>query len=804
METSLFLFILLVLGIYITFLYLPKKEGLTGILPTETVTAKQQQYNPFMTLNNMTNPSVLLNSTTGTSVAGTLLYNKKGHSGNFENTGIKKYPSTATSPELFQQAQQCEQTNTATCDAFNDPTFAQNCGLSFDKKGTDSGGNPHIGGMLYTQISRNSQQDNTQFTPTLGNSSQFAIDSNSCIVMKQQIDCAERHSFNVPNCTNCFTSGEWNRLDPAANMIYPSFVLQGTANSVTIQTANAGTINVSLNSSTPVNVTIPSPGINEGEVYNILVSGDQGNTFISGYLTANTPNGPFNMDINGLIDIDLLTNYKPTVAGTQNVNNVGCFILQPGNGQSSMNLRGHMPFSFINPYDKNATICNNGPISTQASSLTFLVSEDPCYDSTKGPGTYSLACLQQLFTQLGGTTSGTGYPTDQTTANAMLFDPSGNANDLDTITDNLHSMNVQASTGIDPQGNTLSVPDWNTASMYCTGTPIISPCGSGNQNEVATQDCMIYLYQNQGATNNIGPTYSLGQNYTNLLNTTTNYCRPEGTLNPSTDAGYALGKQAGSVAAVKQLYDTAHKTSNDNTLTNDQKSQAIQQCYGTNIATSPIVNNEVYYVGTIPYSTPQNQANDICTALNGVVASSAQVQDAYNYGADWCATGWVSDNGAMYPIQIPRSGCGNGSPGVISDTPTSNLAGVNCYGIKPPQGTPNIFPFNQTSWNASNIVNTYTGDNTGGDLYNEPQPSVFSCNYKCQANPECQSTAFVTNTSGSGGQCYYKSGIANKNPNTTNTISSIPPKSISSPIYIPPPPPPPPPQSLMSQWLSLW
>lgn len=797
MEINLFLCILLVLGIYITFLYLPKKEGLTSIIPVDTITTKQQQYNPFMTLNNMTNPAMLLNSTTGTSVAGTLLYDKKSHSGNFENTGMKKYPSTATSPKLFQLAQQCEKVNTATCDAFNDPTFAQNCGLSFDKKGKDSGGNPHMGGMLYTQISRDSQSDSqsdsqqntTPFTPTLGSSSQFAIDSNSCIVMKQQIDCMERHSFNVPNCTNCFTSGTWNRLDPSANMIYPSFVFQGTANSVTIQTANAGSINVSINPTTPTNVTIPSPGISEGETYTILVTGEQGNTFISGYLTANTTNGSFNMDVNGLVDIDLLTNYKPAVAGTQNVNTVSCFILQPGSGQSSMKLQGHMPFSFINPYDKNASTCDNGPISTQTSSLSFLSSEDPCYDPTKGPGTYSLTCLQQLFTQLGGSTSGTGYPKDQTTANAMLFDSTGSALDLDAITDNLHSMNIQASTGIDLQGNTLSVTDWNTASMYCTGTPIISPCGSGNQNEVATQDCMIYLYQNQGATNKIGPTYSLGQNYTNSLNNNMNYCRPEGTLNPATDTGYAIGKQAGTIAAIKQLYDTAHKTSNDNTLTNNQKSQAMQQCYGTNIQTNPNTNNEVFYVGTDPYSTPQDQANNTCIALNAVVASSAQVQDAYNYGADWCATGWVSDNSAIYPIQTPRPGCGNDSPGVMSYIPSNRLAGVNCYGMKPPQGTPNVLPFNQNSWNASNNVRTYTGDNTGSDLYNEQQPSVFSCNYKCQSNPACQSTAFAANASGSGGQCYYKSGIANKNPNETQLISSIPPKSIISPIYATPPQP---------------
>jgi hypothetical protein len=60
----------------------------------------------------------------------------------------------------------------------------------------------------------------------------------------------------------------------------------------------------------------------------------------------------------------------------------------------------------------------------------------------------------------------------------------------------------------------------------------------------------------------------------------------------------------------------------------------------------------------------------------------------------------VSDsNDAKYPISTSiQGGCGNGSTGVMTWTPDSKKAGVNCFGKKPAQGTQGITKQNATHW----------------------------------------------------------------------------------------------------------
>jgi len=112
--------------------------------------------------------------------------------------------------------------------------------------------------------------------------------------------------------------------------------------------------------------------------------------------------------------------------------------------------------------------------------------------------------------------------------------------------------------------------------------------------------------------------------------------------------------------------------------------------------------SQVFAVGP-GYNYTLDQAPQICAKYGAQVATTAQLQDAQNHGADWCFTGWVSDsNNAMYPITTSTmGGCGNGRSGVMTWTPGNNNAGVNCYGPKPGiNDYPNtILPFNQSVWN---------------------------------------------------------------------------------------------------------
>ena len=90
------------------------------------------------------------------------------------------------------------------------------------------------------------------------------------------------------------------------------------------------------------------------------------------------------------------------------------------------------------------------------------------------------------------------------------------------------------------------------------------------------------------------------------------------------------------------------------------------------------------------------QAQEVCKAYNGELATIEQVLDAYNHGASWCNYGWSKNQMALYPIQkgewlklqddpIYKNSCGvpgvNG--GYFADGELN--FGINCYGIKPKQ-----------------------------------------------------------------------------------------------------------------------
>jgi hypothetical protein len=109
---------------------------------------------------------------------------------------------------------------------------------------------------------------------------------------------------------------------------------------------------------------------------------------------------------------------------------------------------------------------------------------------------------------------------------------------------------------------------------------------------------------------------------------------------------------------------------------------------------APTGNPEVFH--SSGYNTLDYNAESVCSNYNGAKqATKAQLAAAQAAGADWCSTGWVSDNfDAQYPINVSLvQGCGS-SPGIQSWTPPSKKAGVNCYGIKPKEGEfPEIKPW---------------------------------------------------------------------------------------------------------------
>jgi len=111
---------------------------------------------------------------------------------------------------------------------------------------------------------------------------------------------------------------------------------------------------------------------------------------------------------------------------------------------------------------------------------------------------------------------------------------------------------------------------------------------------------------------------------------------------------------------------------------------------------------------TTKYATAQGSAPSVCAAYGAVVATTAQVTAAQALGADWCSSGWVSDsNTPIYPITTNlQTGCGNGAAGVKQYLPPGNVAQVNCFGVRPQQGTQKILPFSASLWSSPQSART--------------------------------------------------------------------------------------------------
>jgi len=774
----------------------------------------QVKFNSLTNMVNLANPSVSMEPISADNVKQALAtITAQPTSNGYKLESTTPYTTPDQTPKTIQLAQQCE-TATTTCDAFNDPTFAANCGMSFDLQTKNSAGQVVGPSGLYVSPSDRTQQTNMAnnveksgsapydpylvYQPTIGKAKPgtFGITKDKCAIVKEKVDCLAKQTFGSPHCTQCYTTQRFARVGPEAGRLPSTLYLYGDG-SVTVSSSNSS-ISLSaknLSKANAAQVTVPANS--EGTQFTIAVSPVSNPAYVCGYLKGQTPSGIFTIDLMNLIQTDTVTNTKPRITGTNTFDGFRSFTLMPGNGKTSMNFACLMPFSFVNMYDGEALSCSNGPIITQASSATFLES-DPCYGAANSPGKYKLECLQSRWIQMGGTTKGTGYPVDSATANAIQRDSNGNPLNIDTIVDNLSVKMAQAQTGNDSKGNPLSIPDWNEVSMYTTGVPINTPCdGPNNAIGPLSKACLSYLYTNKGTTSRVGPTYtqlpavaaSSKEGFSGIegfetIPNTFNY--PGTIIDPNNESGVTFGQSLGGVAAVQQKYDAINRLANDNTKKNAERATALKQAYDITLgpaSSSNIVGpRQVFAVGP-NYQYTRDQASNVCAQYGASVASTAQLQDAYINGADWCFSGWVADGGGKWPITtsvIP--GCG-GTPGLQSWTPDNNMAGVTCYGPKPGINNPasqngTIKPFNQQMWNQPNLKEGFVAQpdidyltvQSGYLETTGPQPACFTLPSIEDAQKGCaalgsQCTGFSYAKDGSGFGCYKGNHNAGMNSN---------------------------------------
>jgi hypothetical protein len=506
-------------------------------------------------------------------------------------------------PEVLAKIKSCEAITTATCSAFDNPAFSENCGINFDINGTDSKGKPHIGGMYISDRDKTQQTTLAQndggvhnpfwfFKPTVGKAARnkFAITKDQCNVVKETVECEANQSFGSPNCSQCLTSSHFSRVGPENGLIPFTIQIVGNAK-ISISSLNSKITLTTTKLSTDTSTTISVPSDSEGTEFTISVSpSDKIPTFIAGYIKGDTSSGPFKLDLTNLIQSDTITNSKPRIASATLADKFTAISVIPGKGKTAMNLVCIIPFSFLNMYD-DSSVCENGPIITKAASATFLES-DPCFNKKNKPGNYTTECLQSRFLSLGGTQNGTGFPTKEGFINrnltregfanlaALQTGPNGEPLNIDTIITNLSGQITKGLTGRDANGKPLSIQEWNTHSTFATGKSISTPCdATNNADGTLSKDCLSYLYNNEGAYTHIGPTYS--KNYT----TNTGQCKPGTSIDPLTEAGaeFAKAYNTGGIDSIKRKYDEIHTTANNNSLTNTQRTDAIKKCYNVDV-----------------------------------------------------------------------------------------------------------------------------------------------------------------------------------------------------------------------------
>ena len=208
-----------------------KKEAfLSGAdrLHADFIEQSKQKYTPVSNLINLVKPSVNVNQNSIGAALNTLVANPSGTSYMLQPTAPVKLPTKL--PPNIEMAKKCEAVPN-TCDSFNDPTFAANCGMSFDIKGTASDGTPHVGGLYIgindrvdqemdaTSVRQNSSAPYDPYKvyqPTIGTASRgtFGITKDGCRIVKEKVDCESKQTFGSPNCAQCYTSRRFSRVEP--------------------------------------------------------------------------------------------------------------------------------------------------------------------------------------------------------------------------------------------------------------------------------------------------------------------------------------------------------------------------------------------------------------------------------------------------------------------------------------------------------------------------------------------------------------------------------------------------------------
>lgn len=379
----------------------------------------------------------------------------------------------------------------------------------------------------------------------------------------------------------------------------------------------------------------------------------------------------------------------------------------PSAFQNTFQLVSQIPATLVSPvFSDDMANCPTGPMVFTPAGAGLMGSHS-CFkaDGTFNPTPY---CLQELWASAGGTTKGTGYPSTEAAAAALVVN-----NSLDDTVASLNNQGSIALYGVDMNGKAADFLTVKAAALFMLGTVMSNPCdGPQAATGPHTPECLDYLWRTATGPQPAAPLTAdpstlpyAGCNANGLAAPLNADGTPNGT-------NVAAANAQGGVAAVQAFFAALFGRAQDSS-NYDAQVAAMRDCYNVNITPPPQAPDscpppnpdewqpaptpEVFYV--LPnggYTVQQSGAEAVCNSYGAVLATPAQIQVAQQQGASWCGMGWASDGAAYFPMTAPNAIAGPGCGGIGVNGPMNGLsgyAGVNCFGVKPPLNTTDIRPF---------------------------------------------------------------------------------------------------------------
>jgi hypothetical protein len=375
--------------------------------------------------------------------------------------------------ELQKRINYCARWAEADCSAFDDPMFAELCGIC-----VAAGVDGTVGGLYVDPEERDQQFDMNNrpllnAKPSFGScpAGAFTMTKAQCADAKLRQKCVGKTTFDDPDCVASLHDPTMRYISASAPQLAPRLILGGHGIAVI---GIDGTKQPLASGSLEAGISIPLTGHGEGTVLSIRVSEGTG---IGGILQGTVrPSEPYSVDIAKLIYVDTVSGNAPRRYGFIGIKGSGSgsgaaatdrvFRMVPGVGKETMTLLLRIPMTFVQ--GESAPVVRTADSARQLGMVA-------CSGAGSDPGNYSLSCLKYAWETNGCTRAGAGYPGDVKRATRLLWDSESHPRTLGQIHETLQDIASLAYSGTYTDGRQAPASTAEAARRMCIGPGAPAP-----------------------------------------------------------------------------------------------------------------------------------------------------------------------------------------------------------------------------------------------------------------------------------------------------------------------------------------